>query len=140
MFNLHAAILYNGQARLLRTLCCFVVANAQLEPEHPGSNSNSFIGNRWDILSFAEDIDDFDLLSCLFRLGQRGIDALAQYSLSGITRIDRNDIVALGLQVDRHEVTGAIGISGDADDSDVVILLDNLQTVIHVRSRYGHSG
>lgn len=121
VLNFDATVLHEGETSALGDLSGFFVANAELEPEHFGTDGGSFPRDRGRVLGFAEDIDNLDLLASCFGLGEGGIDTLAEQGLSGVARVDGDDVVALGLQIDGDEVARSVGVSGDADDGDMVV-------------------
>ena len=123
MLDLHTSILDHRQPGLLGFFCGCVVADAQLQPQYFSSNGDGFFGDGRDILCPAKDIHDLDLFSCLFRLCQCGIDTLTQQCLTGVARVDGNNVVALGLQVDSNEMAGAIGVSRNPDNGNMPVLL-----------------
>src|ERR1051326_2125406 len=109
-----------------------IVTDAQLQPQHLRADGNGFFGNGRHIFRTAKDIYDVDLLACLLCLRQRGIDTPAQNRLLGVAWIDGDDVVSLGLQVDRHKMAGTILVGGDADDGNVAVPLDDAQAIVHI--------
>lgn len=121
VFDFDAAVLYEGEARIVGDFLGIYVADAELEPEDFGSNAGGFLGNGGRVVGFAEYVYDFDLFSGLPGFGKRGVDALAEKGFSGIARVDGNDVVAFGLQIDGDEVAWAVGVSRDANNGDMMV-------------------
>ncbi len=80
------------------------IDDAKLHPEDRRTDFQCVIEHRRHVFWLAEDIDDVDF-PILRNIEQRCIDGLPEDLLSRKSGVDRNDVVTLGLHIDRGEVT-----------------------------------
>ena len=92
-----------------------VVADAELHPHHLGADRDRVIDDRADLVRRAEDVDQIDRLG---DVAQRGVDGLAEQRLAGEAGVDRDDAVALALQVAHDEGARPVPVGRGADHRD----------------------
>ena len=92
-----------------------VVAHAELHPDHLGADGDGIVDDGRHLVAGAEDIDHVDGLG---NVAQAGIGHLAQQRLAGDAGIDRNDAIALALQIFHDEVARPIPVRRGADQRD----------------------
>src|SRR5208337_5374017 len=100
------------ETRGLRALSGSVVAHAELHPDNLGALSDGFVGDLPGEFRAAENLHEVDRIGNGFQIG---INALAQNLLSGEGRIDRDDAVALPLQIFHYEEGRAVPFLRRAD-------------------------
>ena len=120
------------------------MAHAELHPDHVGADLDCFLGDRSGGLGIAEDIDHVDLEGNVL---QGGIDRLPEDLLAGEAGVDRDDPVALALQVFRHEITRpgpflagpdhGDGVDGGEDILDVAVRISLVIDLLR-RFVFGH--
>ncbi len=92
---------------------CGAALTAGLEPHDLGTDARRVAGDLGSIAGWAEDVDDVDRLP---GLGQRAENRLAEDLATTLT--DRDDSLALRLQVERHVIGWSICVGRRADDRD----------------------
>jgi hypothetical protein len=111
VLDLHAAVHHDVEARVACPLCRLVVDDAELHPQHLCADCDRRIGNRRDVARPSEAVDDID------GLGNRphvGIALLPEHLV--VTRIHRNDPIAVVLHVLRSEIARPVPLRRKADD------------------------
>ena len=113
MLDLHAAVHHDVEPRVAGDARRLVVADAELHPQHLRADGDRLARQRRHLAGLAEAVDDVD------RLGDRGnarIAVLAQHL--GVAGIDRDDPVAVLLQVLGREVARPVPVGRQADHGD----------------------
>ena len=91
----------------------FQVDDPQLRPNGLGPDRDCLVDNRRDLVGRAENIDQIDLVRNALQVR---IDRFAQDRSAA--RIDRDDAVALVLQIGGHEVAGLLPVRREAHHGD----------------------
>src|SRR5581483_12261931 len=105
-----------GQAGGAGTARRFLVDHAQLHPDRIGADGDGVVHDRRHLGRAPEDVHDVDMRA---DLPQAGDDRPPQDVAAGVARIDREEVVALALEVNGHVVAWTYLIGGEPDHGDV---------------------
>lgn len=96
------------------------VADARLQPHHPGAGAQSeeFFFVAGDVFAAAEDVDDVDVVDVAVEVVEAGDEGATESLGADEAWIHRENRMAMAVQPGRHGVGGAAGLDVTADDGD----------------------
>src|SRR5437870_5374384 len=100
VLDLAAAVHDHLEPGVARDFRAFLADDAELQPEHLGADLGRLARDVGHLGRGAEDVDDIDRLVDLV---DAAVDAPLEDVLSGLRRIDRDDVVAVGAEVNAGE-------------------------------------
>ena len=102
MLDLHALVHHDVEPALGSDVGSLLADHPELQPQALGTDRDRFLGNTRRCLRIAEHVHGIDRLC---NIAQRWVRFLAENR--GFARIDRDDIVAVDLQVAADEIARA---------------------------------
>src|SRR5271163_1623946 len=137
VLDLQAAVHDDVQAAFLGKPRALLVDHAELAPENARVDRDGFPGDRRQRIGSAEDVDDVHPVR---HIRQAGVAHLSEDL--GLARIDRDNPVAVALEVEADEVAWAQRVRGQADDGDRVRAmehaLDRQRVLVSLEIQLGH--
>src|ERR1022692_1062887 len=136
MLDLDAAVDHDIEPRIGGDGSCFVVADAELHPQHLGADGHCVARDRHHLTGLAKTIDDANWL------GYRGEAWEAFFAEDFIViRVDRDDAIAMILHVLGGEIARPVPLRRQPDAGDGSLLSqDSAQPDDIVDDRHGSAG
>ena len=113
-----------------------MIDHAKLHPHRFGADRDRLIDDLAGVLGLAEDVDDVDRLA---DLGQLAPDKFAVDMLAGDLRIDRDDSIAVVLEIFHYAVGGPVGAVRGADHSDRLRVREQVGDILVAGQRHRSS-
>jgi len=135
VLDLDAVVHHHIEASRARQIGGHLVFDLELHPQARCTDGDGIARDRADVFRLAKAIDDVDALATVCERGgsvlQRGEHGLAEDRLADVLGIDRQDAVAMLLQVGAHFVAGTVWLGRQADDGDGGAFFEDLGNGAH---------